>query len=61
MNLLKGIFELCVVLPTLMLIDGGKRWSKYLNEDDPLEAFLWTLLVILVFALIVLLINGYEY
>ena len=60
MIIFQRIFELCVVLPVLILIDGSKRWSKYLNEDDPWEAFLWTLLIILVFVLIVSLIMSYK-
>lgn len=61
MNLFKGIFDLCLALPALMLIDGIKRWSKYLNEDDPVGAFLWTLLIVFVLLLIILLANGYRY
>lgn len=60
MNILFRVFELCVVLPMFMLIEGSKAWSKYLNEDNPWEAFLWTLLVILILLFVALLIMGYR-
>jgi len=60
MKIFESVFVVCVILPALIIIDGIKRWSKYLNEDDPLEAFLWTLLIILVFVLIISLIMGYR-
>jgi magnesium-transporting ATPase (P-type) len=59
-EIIKSIVILCITLPVLMLVDGCKRWSKYFNEDDPVGAFLWTLLVILIFVLVALLIMGYS-
>lgn len=60
MGILEPIFIMCIELPVWILIDASKRWSKYLNEDDPWSAFLRTLLVILIFILIGLWILGYR-
>ncbi len=60
MGVFEPIFFLCIQLPILILIDGSKKWSKYLNEEDPWNAFLWTLLIILVCVLIILLLMGYR-
>jgi len=52
---------MCIELPVWILIDGSKRWSKYLNEDNPWDAFLWTLVIILTLLLAVLWLKGYRW
>ena len=59
--MLTAIFIMCIELPVWILIDGSKRWSKYLNEDNPWDAFLWTLVIILTLLLAVLWLKGYRW
>lgn len=60
MKLIEDILAICLWIPIWITIEGCKKWSKWLNEDNPFGAFLGTLLVILTFMLIVLLIMGYR-